>query len=221
MWNWSVRISGWRPAIARKRSSQYGIVIAMPFDFVADVTCRALRVRGEIERELQDAVDPLAREHGFLEHDLALGPLEHPPADRRILALGVLADDDEIDVAGLAVRERARDPGHQPARPQVHVLVEAAAELDQRSPQRDVVRDDRRPAHRAVEDRVVRRQRLEPVLRHHPPVLRVVVAVPVELAPFDRDRELARRGLERAQSFGDDFLADAVARHDGDAMRGH
>ena len=32
-------------AIARKRSSQYGIVIEMPFDLVADVRCFAGRVR--------------------------------------------------------------------------------------------------------------------------------------------------------------------------------
>ena len=33
--------------------------------------------------------------------------------------------------------------------------------------------------------------------------------------------KLARRGLEHAQAFGHDFLADAVAGHDGDAMRCH
>ena len=38
MWYWSARTSGYCAAIARKRSSQYGIVIEMPFDFVADVS---------------------------------------------------------------------------------------------------------------------------------------------------------------------------------------
>jgi hypothetical protein len=32
MWYWSTRMSGCFAAIARKRSSQYGIVIEMPFD---------------------------------------------------------------------------------------------------------------------------------------------------------------------------------------------
>ena len=140
--------------IALKRSSQYGIVIEMPFDLVADVRCFALRVARELERVAQDAVDALAREDGLLEHDLALGALEHAPADRRVLALGVLAHDDEVDVAGLAVGERRRDARHQPARPQVDVLVEAAPELDQRAPQRHVVGHGRRPADRAVVDRL-------------------------------------------------------------------
>ena len=59
------------------RSSQYGIVIEMPFDLVADVTCRCGRVAASSNANLQDAVDALAREHRFLEHDLALGALEH------------------------------------------------------------------------------------------------------------------------------------------------
>jgi hypothetical protein len=45
MWYWSVRTSGYCAAIAFTRSSQYGIVIAMPFDFVADVRCRLGRLR--------------------------------------------------------------------------------------------------------------------------------------------------------------------------------
>ena len=44
MWYWSVRTTGYCFAIAAKRSSQYGMVIEMPLDFVADVTC-FLRVR--------------------------------------------------------------------------------------------------------------------------------------------------------------------------------
>ena len=39
MWYWSVRTSGYSAAMARKRSSQYGIVIVMPFDLVAEVRC--------------------------------------------------------------------------------------------------------------------------------------------------------------------------------------
>jgi hypothetical protein len=42
MWYWSTPTSGYCAAIALNRSSQYGIVIEMPFDFVADVT----RLRG-------------------------------------------------------------------------------------------------------------------------------------------------------------------------------
>ena len=45
MWYWSVRMSGYFSAIALTRSSQYGIVIVMPFDFVAEVRCFFGRLR--------------------------------------------------------------------------------------------------------------------------------------------------------------------------------
>ena len=45
MWNWSVRTSGYSAEIARNRSSQNGMLWMMPFDFVADVRCRAGRER--------------------------------------------------------------------------------------------------------------------------------------------------------------------------------
>ena len=93
-----------------------------------------------------------------------------PPTDG-IFALGVLAHDAEIDVAGLAVGQRRRHAGHQPHRAQIDVLVELAAELDQRAPQRNVIGHLRRPADRAEEDRVVPADLVLPVLRHHAPCL--------------------------------------------------
>ena len=93
-------------AIASKRSSQYGMVMEMPFDLVAEVRCFfGARLR-ELEGELQDAVDAVAREDRLLHHDLAVGALEHAAADGRVLALGVLAHDAEVDVARLAAGER-------------------------------------------------------------------------------------------------------------------
>src|SRR3990172_5826502 len=44
MWYWSVFTSGYCLPIAAKRSSQYGMVIEMPFDLVAEVTCFLARV---------------------------------------------------------------------------------------------------------------------------------------------------------------------------------
>src|SRR6187200_3501876 len=38
MWYWDVFTSGYSAEIALKRSSQYGMVIEMPLDFVAEVT---------------------------------------------------------------------------------------------------------------------------------------------------------------------------------------
>ena len=206
-------------AIARKRSSQYGIVIEMPLDLVADVRCFARPRARELEGELHDAVDALAREHRLLEHDLALGALEHAAADRRVLAFGVLAHDDEVDVAGLAVGERRRE-------------CPASAGTGRRltywsKPRRNWISEP----HSDTWSGTVAGQPtapkkiasngcscVEPVLRHHPAVLGVVVAAPVEMRERELDAELARGGLEHAQPFGHDFLADAVARHHRDAM---
>src|SRR5215471_20498959 len=44
MWNWLVLTWGYSLAMAAKRSSQYGIEIEMPFDFVAEATSLRLRV---------------------------------------------------------------------------------------------------------------------------------------------------------------------------------
>jgi hypothetical protein len=56
------------------------------------------------------------------------------PPMAEIFAFGILAHHPEIDVAGLAIGKRRRHAGHQPHRPQIDVLVELAAELDQRAP---------------------------------------------------------------------------------------
>ena len=181
-----------------------------------------LRTRArQIERELHDPVDALTGEHAFLEHDFALGALEHPPTDRRVFPFGVLAHDDEVDVARLAIRERCRDAGHQAARPQVHVLVETAPELDQRSPQRHVIGNRRGPADGPVIDRLEALQLLEPVLGHHPAVKRVIVRAPVVMGEREVDAEFFRGRLDDALTFRHDFLADAVAGHHGDSVRRH
>src|SRR2546423_13413466 len=44
MWYCEVLISGYKADIALKRSSQYGMVMEMPLDFVAEVTCFLGRV---------------------------------------------------------------------------------------------------------------------------------------------------------------------------------
>jgi hypothetical protein len=133
--------------------------------------------------------------------------------------LGVLAHDEEVDFAGLAPGQRAGHALEEPHRAQVDVLVELAAELEQRAPQRDVVGHGGRPAHGTEEQRVHGLQLRLPVVRHH----RAGLPVPVAAGPFDgreleRDAEASRGGFEGAQPFGHHFLADAVAGDDGDLV---
>ena len=163
----------------------------------------------------------MAREDRLLDHDLALGALVHHAAERRVFALGVLAHDEVVDVARLAARERAGHAIEQAHRAQVDVLVELAPELQQRTPQRDVVGHRRGPADRAEVDRIDAGELLLPVLRHHPAVREVVVAArPFDLAQFEREAEALGRRVQDAQALGQHFLADAVAGDRGDAEGG-
>ena len=219
MWYLSHLMSGKLFAISSTRSSQYGMVMAMPFDLVAEVRCFFGVLRASSKANFSTRSTPMRRQHRLLHHDLALGARKHAAADRRVFALGVLAHHPEVDVAGLAAGQRRRHAGHQPHRAQIDVLVELAAEQDERAPQRDVIRHLGRPADRAEEDRVVLADLLLPVVRHHLAVLFVVVAGgEIEIVAAQLEAEFLRRGLQHAHALRHDLLADAVARDDGDAM---
>ncbi|MNN36056.1 hypothetical protein D3C81_1499310 [compost metagenome] len=171
----------------------------------------ALAGLGHVEGVLEDAVDATAGEHRFLQHELVLGAFEHAPAQRRVLAFGVFADDHEVDVAGFTTSQRAGYAGEQAHRANVHVLVEVAAELEQRTPQRDVVRDLVGPADRAEVQGVEVFELLEPVVRHHLAVGQVVIAAgPLEEFEADVQAVLASGSLDYADTFGEYFDADAV-----------
>jgi len=134
------------------------------------------RLACELEGEFQHAIDADARHHRFLHHDFTLGAGEHAAANRRILAFGVLAHDPEVDIAGFAIGERRGHAGHQPHRAKIGVLIEFAAKLNERTPQRNVIGHLGRPADCPEEDRVMAADLLLPVLRHHASVLFVVIA---------------------------------------------
>ncbi|MPN48543.1 hypothetical protein SDC9_196153 [bioreactor metagenome] len=98
-------------------------------------------------------------------------------------------------------------------------MVELAAELEQRTPQRDVVGHGGGPADGAEEQRVKALQLRLPVVGHHLAVLQVVVAVgPVEVLQLQRNAELVGGGLHGAQAFGHDLASDAVTGNHGDAI---
>ena len=60
----------------------------------------------QIEGEAHDPVDADAGEDALLNHEFAFGTLEHAAADTRILAFGVLPNDQEVDVAGASACQR-------------------------------------------------------------------------------------------------------------------
>ncbi len=97
---------------------------------------------------------------------------------------------------------------HQAHRPKVHVLIEFAPELDQRSPQRDVVGHLLGPAHGTEEDRIMMADVFFPIVRHHLAVPQVVVArCKVKLVELQREAILFGGGLQHAHAFGNHFAA--------------
>ncbi len=171
-----------------------------------------LRRAGEVEGELEDAVDALAGEDRLLNGHLVVGALEHAAADRAVLALGVLAHDPEVDLARLAVGERRRHAFEQAHGTQVHVLVEVAADRDQQAPQRDVI-GHARPAHGAEEDALESLQGFHAVVRHHLAGLHQPIARPVEIGELELEVEAPRGGFQNLHAFRQNFLTDSVTRN--------
>jgi len=183
-----------------------------------DVFARA--ALGQLEGVFQQTVGPVARIDRFLDDDFALGALVHDAAERGVFALGVLAHHQVVDVAGFAARQRAGHAFKQAHGAQVDVLVELAAKLEQRPPQRDMVGHGSWPAHGAEEDGVHAREPGLPVVRHHFSVGGVVVAAgPVDGGDVQLQAKALCGGLQHAQALGHDFLADAVSGDDGDLER--
>src|SRR5947209_7116553 len=73
----------------------------------------AAQATRQFEGVANDAVGAAARENRLLYHDLISGAGVQPPANLRVLALGVLAHDPEVDIAGFAIPERRNDTGKQ------------------------------------------------------------------------------------------------------------
>ena len=137
---------------------------------------------GQLEGIVQDAVDTVSAEYGLLQYHFPIRAAELAAADIRVLAFGILAHHQEIDIARLLAGERTGDARHQSYGPQVDVLVEVSAEAQQRSPQRYMVGHHFRPADRTKQNRIESLQAFIPVGGHHLAVLQVVVsASPVEV----------------------------------------
>src|SRR5258708_6229235 len=108
----------------------------------------------EVECEGEYPVDAYAGHYGLLKDHFAVGSGKYAAADRRVLAFGVFADDEEVDVARSSACERAGYSGHQANGTEVDVLVELATEEDQRAPERDVIGNLVRPPDGSEEDDV-------------------------------------------------------------------
>src|SRR5262249_3154072 len=168
---------------------------------------------GQLERVAEHPLDADTGKHARLDPDLDRKPLVRPAADARVLALGVLAEEEHVDVLRPAACERGRDPLQQPDGTQVGPEVEPLPDLEDQAPEREVV------GHRPVTDRAhqhggVAVEDLAPVGGHHPAVLVPVGRAPGKLRPLDVEAEC----VDRHARLGDHLRADPVAGEEGDSV---
>ena len=90
-------------------------------------------VAGELEGPADAALAAFAGVDGRLRGDLVRGVLLQEAADAAVHILGVLADDDEINVLGPLSFERRLDARKKLHRAEVDVLVELEAQLQQQA----------------------------------------------------------------------------------------
>ena len=140
-----------------------------------------LRLRRQLERIADAALAALAGVDGRLGGDFVRRALVHEAAGAAVQVFGVLADDDEVDVLGPLSLQRRLDAGKQLDGPQVDVLVEAEAQVEQQLAFEDAGRDVGM-ADGAEQDGVELAKLVEAVGRQGLAGLEVAVAAPVEVA---------------------------------------
>ncbi len=175
----------------------------------------------ETERKTHDAFNAGARQDGYVRGSFDRMALMHATAHARIFALRIFADNDPIQILGLAALQGSIDARQDAGRAHVRVLVEALTYLQTKTPQRDVV-GNVRIASRAEQDRILVADGIESVCGHHHPVLAIVVAAPIEVFEFEREglRGAGERFKDlRASRY--DFLANAVTGNGCDAIGFH
>src|SRR6476620_5509304 len=133
------------------------MVIAMPFDFVALVRCFFGRDLASSNANFRTRSTPT--------RDITVS----------CMTISRSVPGYMLPRTAVAAHDRGDDVGHQARWAQVDVLVELAAEQQQRAPQRHVVRDLLGPADGAEEQSVMATDLVLPVVRHHLAVLLVVV----------------------------------------------
>ena len=166
---------------------------------------------GVFEAGDDEPLHPFSCVHVFVDRDLVGRPPFELAAHAHVDPLGVLAEDDEVDVLRGAPFERDEAIVERLHRADVGVEVEAEAHAEE-----DVARvleaGDARIAEGAEEDgaRFVLHA-VGDLLRVGGAVFEVAVGAEVELPQVEAQAALVAVELEDARSLGDDLGADAVA----------
>ena len=174
---------------------------------------------GPLEGVPDDALDAVRGVDADLGGDLGGGAGADDAAVADVQALGALADDDEVDLA-LAGHRRGQGSdraGEQPAGPQVHVVVEGEAQLEQQTPLEQPaghVGGAGRRADGAEQDGVGLGQLGQHGVRQH-----LTGALPVARAQVvvrGGDHALTDHRVEDLEALGDDLGTDAVTADHGE-----
>jgi len=177
-----------------------------------------------LKRKPHNPLDPHVRENRHLgPNSILLMPVSRA-ALARILALGILPDNNPVQLPRAlvppAIDKRTLRPRQDPRGPHIRPLVQLFADRQDHVPQRDVVGHGW-PADRAEVDGVVGFELVYAVGRHVPAAREVRFAAPVVVC--EGEGEGAVVGCEGVQdSFGrrGDVGADAVAGDCGDFVEG-
>ncbi len=175
---------------------------------------------GELEGITQAALDAAARIDAFLQGNLVGRAFEDESADAGVEPLVVLADDDEVNVLGLLVLERAEALVVEFDRAQVDVLLQLEAGAEQ-----DALFQDAR-LHVGMADGAEQDGRELPQFRQHAVRQRlagaqIALAAQVVVRVVQLELELLRGDFEDLDRLADDFRACAVAAHDCNVVAFH
>ncbi len=163
------------------------------------------------------ALHALAGVDALLDGDFIRLPFLQEAAGADVKTLGILAHHDEIDVFRPLVLDRRFHPGEEFHRPQVDVLVQLEARLQQDALLKDAgfhigMTDG------AQEDGVVTLKLIERRVRQCLAGLQVTLATKVVVGSFVFKTKPRRRGREHLEPFPHHFRSGAVAGHDSYVM---
>ncbi len=142
----------------------------------------------------------------------------HRAAGARVQALGVLPDDDEVEVLEAVLAYRAADTGPQLGWPQVDVQVELEPQPQQQTALEHARRHGRR-AHRAQQDRVGLAQFRQHRIGQHLARRQVVLAAEGAGPPVDGEAVPSGDGVHARLGDLGYLGSDAVAWQVGDDVR--
>jgi hypothetical protein len=170
---------------------------------------------GKFERIADGPLAAAAGVDGHLRGDFMRRAFMHEPASAAVQILGVLADHDEVDVVGALVLERRLDAGEKLHRPEIDVLVQAEAHVQQQLALEDAG-GNVRMAHCAKQNGVETAELVQAVLRQRFAGFQITIAAPIQVGQLKLDPLQLSDRIENFDAFRGDFRPRSIAPDDGD-----